>query len=215
MTCLLLHVAVPAGEAPGALGRALGARSVACGPVAAILGPVRREGTTRAALRHARIVGHALETCSSVVPFRAGIEVGSERDARALLAENRGELSVRLQELAGHVEMGLKVRIPARGEPGEASLETALLRVRALASRGEHRQERRKALSGATVLEACYLIPRGRIESFWSEVVALRTETGLRVLGTGPWAPYSFCDLSLRNASRAPSGAPPLERSLS
>ena len=117
MTGLLLHVAVPAGEAPGALGRALGARSVACGPVAAILGPVRREGTTRAALRHARIVGHALETCSSVVPFRAGIEVGSERDARALLAENREELSVRLQELAGHVEMGLKVRIPHEASP--------------------------------------------------------------------------------------------------
>ncbi len=212
---LLLHVAVPADEAPGALGRAIGARCVAHGRLAAILGPVRQESTTRAALRHARIVAHALDACTSVVPFRAGIEVASEQEALELLAGNREELSTRLRDLAGHVEMGLKVRIPGLGRPIEGSLASALVRIRALASRTVQPQERRKSLPGATVLEACYLVPRSRIEPFWSEVAALRAETGLRVLGTGPWAPYSFCDLSLRATSRAPSGAPPLERSLS
>ncbi len=212
---LLLHVAVPADEATGALGRALGARSVVHARLAAILGPVRQEGSTRAALRHARIVARALETCTSVVPFRAGIEVASAQEALDLLAENRAELSARLRDLAGHVEMGLKVRIPGQRTPAAGNLEAALDRIRALAPRADHRQERRRALPGATVLEASYLVHRARIEPFWSAVAALRDDTGLRVLGTGPWAPYSFCDLSLRAASRAPPGAPPLERSLS
>jgi hypothetical protein len=213
---LLLHAVVPTPEAPGALGRALGIRSVAHGAVAAIVGPARREGATRSALRHARVVAHAVEECSAVVPFRLGMEFGSEEEVQDLLAENRRELSGRLGEMSGRVEMGLKVRIPELARPDAKRLEAALDRVRVLASGSEHRQERRKPVPGAVVLEGFYLLPRCRIESFWTEVDALRSDTGLRVLGTGPWAPYSFCELSLRPAANAASGHPsPGNRSLS
>jgi len=200
---VLLHAAVPAPEARAALGRSLGARSVACGPVAAVLGPVRRESATRIALRHARVVAGALAGCSSVVPFRLGIELESDGDVRALLLENQLELRGSLDALAGSVEMGLKVRIPSSAGPALIRLEEALERVRELAPAPAHRQERRRAVQDGHVLEACYLLPRGHVDAFWGAVDSLRSTTGMRVLGTGPWAPYSFCDLSLRPAPRA------------
>ncbi|MEI6225161.1 MAG: GvpL/GvpF family gas vesicle protein [Deltaproteobacteria bacterium] len=206
----LLHVAVPAAEGTAATGRALGARSVVSGPLAAVVGPVRREGATRVALRHARIVAGALAACSSVVPFRLGIELASDQEVRELLAENRAELCARLEALAGCVEMGLKVRVPASA-PGSSRLEDALARVRALAPPA-HRRESRRPVADGQVLEACYLLPRDRIEPFWAEVASLRSYTGFPVLGTGPWAPYTFSDISLRPAPRATPGDPILDR---
>jgi hypothetical protein len=209
---LLLHAAVPTPEAQAALGRALGVRALSFGPVAAIVGPVRRESSTRVALRHARIVASALRGCTSVVPFRSGAEFPSEVDVRGLLAENRAELSTRLDEVADRVEMGLKVRIPAPFDPDDARLESALDRIRSLTSGRVHCVERRKPVSGAVVLEGCYLVPRDHVEAFWTGVTALRDGTGLRVLGTGPWAPYSFCELSLRPAPQADAAPHPLDR---
>jgi hypothetical protein len=210
---LLLPAAVPATEAAAALGRALGVRSLADGPIAAIVGPARREGSTRTALRHARIVARALEGCTSVVPFRLGVEFSSDQDVQDLLAENLAELCGRLGEVAGRVEMGLKVRIPLAAD--DRRLDEALGRVRALAPGPGQRLERRKPVAGAVVLVGCYLVARGRIDEFWTAVSELRSASGMRVLGTGPWAPYSFCELSLRPASKAPPGAPPPDRRLS
>lgn len=204
----LLHVAVPASEGLAAIGRALGARSVVSGPLAAVVGPVRREGATRVALRHARIVAGALAACSSVVPFRLGIELASDREVRELLAENRAELCGRLDALTGCVEMGLKVRV-ATSSPGSSLLEAALGRVRALAPPA-HRREMRRPVAGGQVLEGCYLLPRDRVEPFWAEVASLRSETGLPVLGTGPWPPYTFSDISLRPPPR-PAPRDPLQ----
>jgi hypothetical protein len=203
-------VAVPAVEGRAAVGRALGARSVASGPLAAVVGPVRREGATRVALRHARIVADALAACSSVVPFRLGIELASDQEVRELLAENRADLCGRLDALAGCVEMGLKVRVPA-SSPDPSRLEAALRRVRALAP-SAHRRELRRPVADGQVLEACYLLPRDRIEPFWAEVASLRSDTGFPVLGTGPWAPYTFSDITLRSAPRAGAGDPIQDR---
>jgi len=205
-SAVLLHAAVFTAEASDGVGRALFVRSIASGPAAAIVGPVRREGATRAALRHARIVADALEGCSSVVPFRAGLELPSEQDVLALFTENRDELLRCLRAVSGRVEMGLKVRIPSSPGVDAVRLDVALERIRSLASMPIKPLELRRPAADGHVLEACYLLPRDRIEPFWVQVDALRIETGLRVLGTGPWAPYSFCDLALRPASPAAPG---------
>jgi hypothetical protein len=205
---VLLHAAVPAPEAARAPGRGLGLRTVDAGSVAALVGPVRRECAVRVALRHARAVAQALEGCSAVIPFRTGVEIASESGVRELLAENGPELAAWLDEASGLVEMGLKVRIP------EAALDLApeepgLQAVRAVAQGPGHARERRRSVPGAVILEGAYLVRRDSVDLYWEAVDALRTSSGLRVVGTGPWPPYSFCDLSLRPAPHAAEGHSP------
>jgi len=209
---VLLHAAVPAAEASRANPRGLGLRQVVSGSLAAIVGPARRESPTRAALRHARVVADALESCSAVVPFRLGDAIGSADEVEALLDENRTELVAGLAALFGRVEMGLKVRIPAIPHLDPERLDGALRRIRSLAPEARHRIERRRPVTGGEVLEGSYLVPRSAVEPFWAAADALRTGLDLRVLGSGPWAPYSFCELSLRPARAGARSRPPADR---
>jgi hypothetical protein len=160
------------------------------------------------ALRHARAVAGALEGCSAVVPFRTGVLLPSEAAVRALLVENGRELAAGLDEVSGLVEMGLKVRFPEPGSgPGDDA--SVLQAIRALAPGPGHARERRRTVPGAVILEGAYLIRRDAVEPYWEAVDAVRSTPGLRVVGTGPWPPYSFCDLSLRPARRPAAGEEP------
>ena len=199
---ICLYALVPADDAK-ALGRAArGLRLVPCGPILAITGRPSREPELHAALRHDRIVGRALETCSSVVPFQLGVEFRSEAELRHLLEANLRSLSGHLARLAGRVEMGFKAKLAASAVPRPMRLPFDLELVHALAPRTEDRREQLEHGRTGQVFEGCYLILRQAIAAFWSAVEELRrTTTELPVLGSGPWAAYSFCDFALRPAS--------------
>lgn len=206
---LRLYAAVPAAEAHAACQGSPGLRAVSCGPVAALVEQRRRGAGSRAALRHDRIIGRALEACSAVVPFRFGTEVRSEPALRDVLAMNLEVLAGQLARVRGRVEMGLKVMLPPAPTPG-ATLRVAARpgfagpceRVRALAPSADDRRERLLPIATGQVLEGCYLIAREAIDEFWAAVEDIRAvAAGLPVLGSGPWAAYSFCELALRTSS--------------
>jgi Gas vesicle synthesis protein GvpL/GvpF len=204
-----LYAVVPTGDA-GALGvPPRGVRQIACGPVLAIVGKATGQPETRAALRHDRIVRQALDVCASVVPFRLGVEFGSEAEIQRMLEANREPLSRQLARFAGRVEMGFKVQLAAQPAGMPVQLPAGLPRVHALAPRPEDRREHLARAPGGQVFEGCYLVLREAIESFWSAVEELRRAAmDLPVLGSGPWAAYSFCDFVLRPAQPARAERP-------
>ena len=181
-----------------------------CGTISAVVGCAPPfENNASAGLWHDRVVGRALRTCSAVVPFRLGVDLGSQAEIVHLLSLNEVELSAALGRFRGCVEMGLKIRI---GPGLDASANDGFLRlpprvdgVRALAP---HSADRREWLSRAprgTTFDGCYLILRRAIAQFWRAVDDIRqADPEVPLLGSGPWAPYSFCDVPLRN--RAPEG---------
>jgi hypothetical protein len=196
---ICLYAVVPADEAGAACDDNPGLRGVACGPIAGLVGRRRGRAGPRAALHHDRIIGRALGACSAVMPFRFGIEVRSEPELRGVLEINLDALSGQLARVRGRVEMGLKVKLPPSSPPERWS--SALARVRALAPWVEDRRERLLRLSTGQALEGCYLVSREDVSAFWTAVEEIRAAlAGLPVLGSGPWAAYSFCDLALRHA---------------
>lgn len=192
---ICLYAVVPASQAHAL--RASDLRDVVCGPIAALVGRRGRDAGRRGALRHDRIVGRALDVCSSVVPFRFGTDVRSEGEVHDVLALNLDSLPRHLEHFQGRVEMGLKVKLPPAVM--SAVLSSGLDRVRVLAPGPADRRERLIRVSTGQVFEGNYLVRRRAVGAFWSAVEEVRTALPeLPILGSGPWAPYSFCDFALQ-----------------
>jgi hypothetical protein len=195
-----LYAAVPAEQGAALEARMRGFSVLAGGTVAAIFGCLPDFGDeVRAALWHNRIVGLALETCSSVVPFRLGIELRSRAELCATVSLNAQELSDQLARFRGRVEMGLKVRLATLTADEPLRVPSALERVRAFAPQPEDRCERLVRSGQDRILEGCYLISRQSVAEFWRVLDAIRRlSPELALLGSGPWAAYSFCNVPLR-----------------
>lgn len=179
-----------------------GLRLVAAGPLVAVVGKPAPE-VPRAAIRHDRAVGRALAACSSAVPFRLGIVLEPKAELPRVLEANQHTLTKYLLRFRGKVEMSLKVKLPVQPEGESQRFPFSLERLHALAPDRDSRLERVKRTPTGRIFEGCYLISRQDIDAFWAAVEALRQASpGMPVLGSGPWAPYSFCDFALRPAPR-------------
>ncbi len=188
---------VPAVEASSACHSSRGLRWVSHGPVAALVGSPGSD-SARAALRHDRVIGRAVEACSSVVPFRFGMEFECEA-LEGLLGANLPALVSRLARFRGRVEMGLKVKLMERSPGASPRMPFDLEHFHALAPREEDRREGLRQMLTGPVFEGCYLVSRRDVEAYWAAAETLRGALAdLPVLGTGPWAPYSFCEFALR-----------------
>ncbi len=201
-----LYAVVPADEASWlkTCAQRLRVSCVSCGPVCALFGD-RPHGSdeVHAAVWHDRVIGMAFETCSSVVPFRMGITFASEADLRAALSFNVRELSRQLARFQGRVEMGLKVRLSAATGDEPLRLPFGLDRVRALAPERHDRAERLVRIGHGRVFEGCYLISRQHVDNFWRALDGIRRRAPEQpLLGSGPWAAYSFCDVPLRGGAQ-------------
>jgi len=196
-----LYAVIPAAEVSLVRARH-GLSHLAVGRIAAIFGPpLIRIEPTRAALWHDRVVGSALAVCSAVVPFRLGTDFASAAELRKMMRLNARRLAEQLARLRGRVEMGLKVRLPPPRAGTALWLPDGLDRVRALAPETADRCER---LRDGNVFEGCYLISRGAVDDFWRAVETMRRDApGQPVLGSGPWAPYSFCDSPLQPSPKS------------
>jgi hypothetical protein len=177
-----------------------------CGPTAALFGAPRPgANAVRAALSHDRIVGLALAACSSVVPFRLALELASATELDALCRLNSAALADQLARFRGRVEMGLKMRLPAPAADPSSLLRRGLDRVRELAPKPADRCERLgfspQGGAGGRMFAASYLVPRHAIDDFWRATEGIRRlAPELPLLGSGPWAAYSFCDVPLQLA---------------
>jgi hypothetical protein len=202
-----LYAVIPAGEVSAVRARR-GVSHLTAGRVAALFGPpLKRVDPTRAALWHDRVVGSALTSCSAIVPFRLGTDFASVTELRKVLRLNSRQLAEQLARFRGRVEMGLKVRLLPPLSGPQLWLPSGLDRVRALAQEPADRCER---LRDGNIFEGCYLISRQAIDDFWRAVEAMRCHAPEQpVLGSGPWAPYSFCPSPLQTTPAGSSHPTP------
>lgn len=170
--------------------------SLYLGRLCALLGPVL-PAEASAVLRHDRVVCAAHQRCSAVVPFRFGVTVADTRAAEGLLRDNEALLSRALTRLRDRVEVGVKLR------PLGAALPSGLEGIRLLTPLSGQRMEQRTQDARGPLFSASYLILRADLPRFWAALEALRPQlAGQPLIGTGPFAPYSFCTLTL-----GPAGA--------
>jgi hypothetical protein len=204
-----LYALVPAEDAPRLPSR----RSFSvhtCGSAAALFGPSRPgANAVLSALRHDRIVRLALATCTSVVPFRLGLEIASMAELEALFQLNSTALAGQLARFHDRVEMGLKVRLSPSATGPAPPLPRGLDRIRGLAPDAADRCERLDFSSAAgapgKTFVASYLISRRAVDDFWRAIEGVRRlAPELPLLGSGPWAAYSFCDVPLKRADPRP-----------
>ena len=219
MPCVLYAI-VPADGAPASAYVPVTCRPICAGDLVAITGdvPAPTDPAT-AALRHDQVIASALEVHRSLLPFRLGVQLPSAAAVERLLAVNAETLARALARLDGCVEMGLKAKLTESqcadagvvkgSEVSEAShrdpssssplrLPFGIERIRALAPRKSDRQEKICRAAGGTIFTGCYLVRRSSIEAFWTALDAIRRALpDLPMLGSGPWAPYSFADVVL------------------
>jgi hypothetical protein len=221
LRALTLYAVVPGDEAVRIDRRVC--RVVQCDEcLAAVVGrwPLAANDTqaalSRAALRHDRIVASALRSFSAIVPFRFGVTFGTDGEIVDLVRQNTNAVRNQLRRFKGRVEMGLKTLIfdAASSPPGDRpKIPTSLDLVRALAPRPEDRREHLTQSARGMTLDGCYLIPRFAESDFWRALDDVRRAAPDRpLLGSGPWAPYSFCDGSpLRPAGQGESELPVID----
>jgi hypothetical protein len=162
--------------------------------------------------RHEEVV-EALMADRDLLPVRYGTRLEDEAAVARAVGERRDELAAALDRVRGAIE--LSVRAVDNGNRSsdfsaeEATSGAEYLRLRARLEEGHDQVARAldeplSALARASVtgrprppelFRAAYLVERDAVERFAAEVARLQsTNTGLSILCTGPWPPYSFTD---------------------
>jgi Gas vesicle synthesis protein GvpL/GvpF len=162
--------------------------------------------------RHEDVV-EALMADRDLLPVRYGTRLEDEAAVAHAVKERRDEFAAALDRVRGAVE--LSVRAVATGERskaistpvGTSGAEYLRLRARLEQDHGETARavgEPLAALARASVeapprapeiFRAAYLVERDAVGRFADEVARLQNmNTGLSILCTGPWPPYSFTE---------------------
>lgn len=185
-----------------------------------VVGEIRRlPRPTESNLRaHDLAVQALLQRAPALLPARFGTHVADPGELAAVLRSQRDVLRRRLKAVRHRVQMTIRLLDPGSqdGGSGKAGPRTVIprtsgydyLRARAVALAREQalpsfeplraavsrfvrdeRVERRKAV--ATVY---HLIPQASVGDYRRAIGRATRESGVRVVVTGPWAPYAFVD---------------------
>lgn len=159
-------------------------------------------------LRHALVVEELMARSVAILPGRLGQRYADTVElARSVRAES-ARLEAALQQVAGCVELGLRVLASATPEQVVPLTGTAYLQAKLDEKReAEHRalelheplaqlaraSTRRDGAPDELVLEAAYLVPAEELEHFRAELERIESaQEELDFVCTGPWPPYSF-----------------------
>jgi len=161
--------------------------------------------------RHEELVEALLEH-RDLLPFRYGTRCEDEDAAARAVSKREAELRSALERIRGAVELSVRVLVgqpsqqPSSSGENAADYLAARTRAAVLAQavsdavheplRAVARASRvRAADSPSEQLRAAYLVDRDRVDDFVRAVAALQQcRPDLRLLCTGPWAPYSFTE---------------------
>jgi hypothetical protein len=162
--------------------------------------------------RHEEVV-EALMADRDLLPVRYGTHLEDEAAVARAVEERLDELAAALDRVRRAVELSVRVVATGTRTSGGAAEEPSsgadYLRLRARAEASHHRaatalDEPLSALARASVegrprppelFRAAYLVERDSVERFAAEVARLQNlNTGLSILCTGPWPPYSFTE---------------------
>ncbi len=141
----------------------------------------------------------------TLLPTAFGLVLRNREEVEEVLRTAYATFEGVLAQVEGHVELGLKVhwdrdRVPR--EVAEEEAQAILDALRPLATGG-----RVLSLIGERMLlNAAFLVKREREGAFDAKMRALAARHKLLTFHfTGPWAPYHFADIRLR---QEPEGAP-------
>jgi hypothetical protein len=162
---------------------------------------------------HERIVERLMEE-RAVLPMRFGSVLAGDDAVEAMLSSRRAELTEGLHRVRGAVELGVRIawdedaggRPPdAAAGPGTAYL-MGLARGRRRAGELAERVDRcvtglararvqRLLAASSLPVSAAYLVDRANVDAFRARIAELGSElSGMDVVCTGPWPPYSFAE---------------------
>lgn len=169
-----------------------GLASVRVGSVTAVVGPVEDDP-----MRHGLLVEALCDSCDAVLPARFGERFADATALAAAVAPHAGALAERLADVAGCVELAVRIAdAPAARSSGSAYMRA---RLRSLTAAHELHAKLEAVARGAVVSDsrllhdACYLVERDRISEFAESVEACASDhPELSLVCTGPWAPASF-----------------------
>jgi Gas vesicle synthesis protein GvpL/GvpF len=162
--------------------------------------------------RHEEVV-EALMADRDVLPVRYGTRLDDESAVARAVKERRDELAAALDHVRGAVELSVRAMPTETRRAGPPAAEVSSgaeylrLRTGADASRDHAARALHEPLSGLArasvegrprpqeLFRAAYLVERDAVESFAAAVARLqKANTGLSILCTGPWPPYSFAE---------------------
>ena len=161
------------------------------------------EANARTLALHHDVVATTLEA-SGTVPFRFGMVVDAQ-DLDAWLAAHAPLVNTTLAQLRGSVEMNVKLlrlhcghsidrtcRECADGAPGVVQLRE--LGERLVTQAGIERWRYRSPGGGSNVAgSVAFLVARSEVDGFLARIAPVASRaTGIAVVPTGPWPPYSF-----------------------
>jgi hypothetical protein len=161
------------------------------------------EANARTLALHHDVVATTLDA-SGAVPFRFGMVVDTQ-DLDAWLAAHAPLVNTTLAQLRGSVEMNVKLlrlhcghsidrtcRECADGAPGVVQLRE--LGERLVTQAGIERWRYRSPGGGSNVAgSVAFLVARAEVDGFLARIAPIASRaTGIAVVPTGPWPPYSF-----------------------
>jgi hypothetical protein len=205
-------------------------RAVPVGSVAAIVGDIPRlpAPTERHLRAYHRIVQKLSERLPALIPARYGTTVQDLHELALILGARQKRLATRLAAVRNRVQMTARVMTdeepqPPRDDPGprpapktgmdylkDRAREAALARdvprfepVRAAVRRWVREERVEKRDNVATVY---HLIPRASADAYRRALEAAAEKSGVRLVVTGPWAPFAFADGETLSPDRTEKG---------
>jgi hypothetical protein len=162
-------------------------RLVPAGPVGVLVGPAPEGEVDAEALWERESLLEDLMAERALLPFRFGTRVEDDAAAAAAIAPRGSELAATLERVRGAVELSVRA-VASHGADHAGAVDAIHARLA-----GHAREHAR--LDGPELLRAAYLVDRAATDGFVAAVRELQHEhTGLSVLCTGPWPPYSFAE---------------------
>ncbi len=155
------------------------------------------ERTDEDSKRHDEVLREVLERddVDAVVPMQFGMAFKDNRTLKTVLRGARRAFTKALNEVDGHVELGVKI---VAGEDDESDREAIREAVGERLSAIAESETEDDLFSDRLVLNRSYLVAADDREAFAEEVAEIREEYDeLTVQYTGPWAPYNFVDIHI------------------
>ena len=219
-----MYCICPASVGLAPLGRGLGGAKLRALPVGRLAAVYSRHRSLQIRPEAEQVLGHerVIESFlprDPVLPLRFGTRFEREQQLVDVLVRRGDELSALLEQVRGHVELGVRVipteadtwvgpARPPNGPPPSSGRDALLARV----ARHNRVQEISLRLhaplaelaAASTVREfprppallvSSYLVGDGHVDTFRRRAAQLAAaQPDVRVLITGPWPPYSFAE---------------------
>ncbi len=150
---------------------------------------------------HKKVVEHVMKEYS-VLPVAYGMVFKNKKLLLVAMSAGYRAMQKAMKEIDNKVELGVKAFLPKEAlewNEKDACKKDFIEALKKIAVQSKEL----KLFSERLVLNTSFLVDRGRIDDFSSEIEQLGTKyTNLKVQYSGPWPPYNFVDIQILSRKR-------------